>query len=44
MYPHMASAVDAMKESLEQVTIGTLLEELKELLKDYNKEETPQLD
>lgn len=43
LYPHMASAVDAMKASLEQVTIGTLLEELKELLKNYNKEETPQL-
>ncbi|MCD7743807.1 MAG: Rrf2 family transcriptional regulator [Lachnospiraceae bacterium] len=34
LHPHMASAVDAMKSSLEQVTLETLKEELQPLLKD----------
>lgn len=34
LYPHMASAVNAMKTDMEQVTLETLAEELKYLLKD----------
>ena len=36
LYPHMASAVDAMKESMEQVTLETLMGELKCRLKEMN--------
>ncbi|MCD8191500.1 MAG: Rrf2 family transcriptional regulator [Oscillospiraceae bacterium] len=32
LYPHMASAVNAMKEDMEKVTLETLIEELKDLL------------
>ncbi|MCD8147335.1 MAG: Rrf2 family transcriptional regulator [Clostridiales bacterium] len=35
LYPHMLDAVTAMKDSMEQVTLGTLLEELNVLLKDF---------
>ena len=41
LYPHMLSAVDAMKESMEQVTLETLLNELKNLLRDIQKNEPP---
>ncbi|MCC8051555.1 MAG: hypothetical protein LIP10_13030, partial [Clostridiales bacterium] len=41
LYPHMLSAVDAMKESMEQVTLETLLNELKSLLADIQKNEVP---
>ncbi|MCD8396343.1 MAG: hypothetical protein LUD12_04045, partial [Lachnospiraceae bacterium] len=40
LYPHMLSAVDAMKESMEQVTLETLLTELKSLLSDIQKNES----
>ncbi|MCD7755655.1 MAG: Rrf2 family transcriptional regulator [Firmicutes bacterium] len=33
LYPHMASAVNAMKADMEQVTLESLMAELKELLK-----------
>lgn len=36
LYPHMVSAVDAMKESMEQVTLETLIDELKCLLKSMD--------
>ncbi|MCD8341709.1 MAG: Rrf2 family transcriptional regulator [Clostridiales bacterium] len=35
LYPHMLAAVTAMKGSMEQVTLGTLLDELNDLLKDF---------
>ncbi|MCD7906196.1 MAG: Rrf2 family transcriptional regulator [Clostridium sp.] len=35
LYPHMLDAVTAMKDSMEQVTLGVLLEELNALLKDF---------
>ncbi len=38
LYPHMASAVNAMKADMEQVTLQTLIEELKSLLKDIKTE------
>ncbi len=38
LYPHMASAVNAMKEDMEKVTLETLIDELKNLLKDINFE------
>ncbi|MCD8039818.1 MAG: Rrf2 family transcriptional regulator [Lachnospiraceae bacterium] len=34
LYPHMASAVNAMKADMEQVTLETLIGELKGLLKN----------
>ncbi len=40
LYPHMLDAVTAMKDSMEQVTLGTLLDELQSLLKDFQPEET----
>ncbi|MCD8329631.1 MAG: Rrf2 family transcriptional regulator [Lachnospiraceae bacterium] len=39
LYPHMLDAVTAMKDSMEQVTLGTLLDELQSLLKDFHPEE-----
>ncbi len=39
LYPHMASAVNAMKTDMEQVTLETLIDELKNLLKDIKVEE-----
>ncbi|MCD8010141.1 MAG: Rrf2 family transcriptional regulator [Lachnospiraceae bacterium] len=39
LYPHMLDAVTAMKDSMEQVTLGTLLDELQSLLKDFQPEE-----
>ncbi len=36
LYPHMASAVNAMKTDMEQVTLETLTGELKSLLKGLN--------
>ncbi|MCD8394129.1 MAG: Rrf2 family transcriptional regulator, partial [Bacteroidales bacterium] len=35
LYPHMFAAVTAMKDSMEQVTLETLLDELNCLLKDF---------
>lgn len=42
LYPHMLDAVTAMKGSMEQVTPGTLLDELNALLKDFQPEAHPQ--
>ncbi|MCD7866583.1 MAG: Rrf2 family transcriptional regulator [Clostridiales bacterium] len=39
LYPHMASAVNAMKTDMEQVTLETLADELKCLLKDMKPED-----
>ncbi|MCD8015404.1 MAG: Rrf2 family transcriptional regulator [Lachnospiraceae bacterium] len=41
LYPHMLSAVDAMKASMEQVTLETLLNELKGLLSDMQQNGKP---
>ena len=41
LYPHMASAVDAMKANMEQVTLETLLNDLKSLLKNMPAGEFP---
>lgn len=38
LYPHMLDAVTAMKDSMEQVTLETLVDELKPLLKDIQVE------
>lgn len=35
LYPHMASAVNAMKENMEQVTLETLIGELKCLIEGF---------
>ncbi|MCD7829611.1 MAG: Rrf2 family transcriptional regulator [Clostridiales bacterium] len=42
LYPHMLAAVTAMKGSMEQVTLATLLEELESLLNDFQLGEEPQ--
>jgi len=42
LYPHMLDAVTAMKDSMEQVTLETLLDELNALLKDFHAEAHPQ--
>ncbi|MCD8361592.1 MAG: Rrf2 family transcriptional regulator [Lachnospiraceae bacterium] len=42
LYPHMASAVEAMKASMEQVTLEALIGELKCLLNDLHAENTPE--
>lgn len=42
LYPHMASAVEAMKASMEQVTLETLIDELRCLLNDLHTENTPE--
>lgn len=39
LYPHMESAVNAMKANMEQVTLETLINELKYLLKDIRVED-----
>ena len=39
LYPHMASAINAMKTDMEQVTLETLVGELKYLLNDIKTEE-----
>ncbi|MCC8164383.1 MAG: hypothetical protein LIO86_14775 [Lachnospiraceae bacterium] len=38
LYPHMESAVNAMKASLKQVTLETLKEELQPLLRELHAE------
>ncbi|MCD7796855.1 MAG: Rrf2 family transcriptional regulator [Clostridiales bacterium] len=38
LYPHMESAVNAMKADMEQVTLETLIDELKCLIKDIKPE------
>ncbi|MCD7845700.1 MAG: Rrf2 family transcriptional regulator [Lachnospiraceae bacterium] len=35
LYPHMLAAVAAMRDSMEQVTLQALLDELKDLLKQF---------
>ncbi len=42
LYPHMVSAVEAMKASMEQVTLEVLIDELKCLLNDLHAENTPE--
>lgn len=42
LYPHMLAAVTAMKGSMEQVTLASLLEELESLLNDFQPGEEPQ--
>lgn len=42
LHPHMLDAVTAMKDSMERVTLGTLLDELKTLLKDFQPGECAQ--
>ncbi len=42
LYPHMASAVDAMKADMEKVTLETLIDELRTLLKEINPEGCPE--
>lgn len=42
LYPHMLAAVTAMKGSVEQVTLASLLEELESLLNDFQPGEEPQ--
>ncbi|MCD8116556.1 MAG: Rrf2 family transcriptional regulator [Oscillospiraceae bacterium] len=36
LYPHMLAAVTAMRDSMEQVTLQTLLDELKSLLWEFH--------
>ena len=39
LHPHMESAVNAMKADMEQVTLATLIGELKDLIKDIKLKE-----
>ncbi|MCD8325307.1 MAG: Rrf2 family transcriptional regulator, partial [Lachnospiraceae bacterium] len=43
LYPHMESAVNAMKADMEQVTLETLKEELQSLLMNCMQRSAPQI-